>query len=180
MSLIELDLDAQGIQTVIADLQATEAQVNRALGSTLGKMAAWMRAKSVKGLSAELQIQQKIIRRRLKSFRMKRTAGGASITVWYGLDPIALIYMGARQTKKGVTAGKHKVDGGFIAAGRNGNRQVFKRRSGGRLPLDKQRLEIKDKADTFLEDKVIGDMAFEAQFFKIFEHELSWRTQTQK
>lgn len=180
MAFIELDLDAQGIHTAIADLQATEAQVNKALGSTLGKMAAWMRAKSIKGLSGELQVQQKILRRRLKSFRMKRTADGGSITVWYGLDPIALIHMGARQNKRGVTAGKHKRDGAFIAPGRNGGRQVFKRRSGARLPLDKQRLDIKDKAEIYLEDKVIGDVSFEAQFYKFFEHELKWRTRTQK
>ncbi|AWM89121.1 hypothetical protein C4E04_11925 [Microvirga sp. 17 mud 1-3] len=178
--MIELDLEAQGIQSAILDLQATEAQVAKALNSTLGKMAAWMRSRSVKGLSSELQVQQKIIRRRLKSFRMKRTADGSSITVWYGLDPIALIYLGARQTKQGVVAGKHKVDGAFIRTGRNGSRQVFKRRGAARLPLDKQRLDIEDKANTYLEDKVIGDVAFETQFQKTFEHELQWRTRTQK
>jgi len=178
MGIIDLDLEAQGIRQAVLDLQATEAQVNRALNSTMGKMARWMRTKSVRGLSKELQVQQKIIRRRLKTFRMKRTADGASITVWYGLDPIGMIYLGARQTQKGVTAGKHKVDGGFIRPGRNGARQVFKRRGGARLPLDKQRLDIQDKANTYLEDNVIGDTDFEAQFYKTFEHELAWRTRT--
>lgn len=179
MSMIELDLEAQDIQNVIFDLQATEAQVNRALSSTLGKMAAWMRTRSVRGLSKELQVQQKIIRRRLKTFRMSRTSNGASIRVWYGLDPIALIHLKARQTQRGVTAGRHSRDGAFIRRGRNGNEQVFKRRGAGRLPLDKQRLDVEDKAATYLEDEIIGGLAFQSQFFKTFEHELRWRTRTQ-
>lgn len=179
MGMIDLDVDALGIEAAVIELRATEKQVMLALRSTLSKLAAWMRTKSVRGLSTELQIQQKLIRRRLKSFRMKRTAEGGTITVWYGLDPIALIHLGARQTKAGVTAGQHKRDGAFIAPGSNGNRQVFKRRGSARLPLNKERLDVEDKAATYLEDHVIGDMEFEAQFYKFFEHELKWRTRTQ-
>jgi len=180
MGMIDLDLEAQGVYQVISDLQATEAQVQQALRSTLRKMASWMRTRSVRGLSTHLQIQQKVIRRRLRSFNLRTSPDGATITVWYGLNPISLIYLGARQNKSGVTAGAHKRPGAFIARGAGGHRQVFKRRGGARLPLDKQRLDIEDKAVTFLEDKVIGDADFEAQFHKVFEHELTWRTQIRK
>lgn len=178
MALIELDLEAQGIQHVIHDLHASEAQVKQALRSTLRKMASWMRTKSVRGLSAHLQIQQKVIRRRLRSFNLKMTPDGGTVTVWYGLNPISLIYLGARQNKTGVTAGAHKRPGAFIAKGSGDALQVFKRRGRARLPLDKQRLDVEDKANTYLEDKVIGDVDFEAQFHKTFEHELKWRTRT--
>lgn len=177
---VNLDIEAQGIEQAITDLNATEGQVLQALRSTLTKMASWMRTRSVRGLSSHLQVQQKIIRRRLRTFRLKRSTDGASVTVWYGLDPISLIYLGARQTKQGVTAGKHTRPGAFIANGRNNNRQVFKRRGKDRLPLDKQRLDVNDKASTYLEDNVIGDVEFESQFYKFFEHELKWRTRTQK
>lgn len=179
MAIIDLDLDAQGIEQVVRDLQATEGHVRQALNSTLRKMASWMRTRSVRGLSDHLKVQQKVLRRRLKSFQLRRSADGASITVWYGLNPIALIHLGARQHKRGVTAGRHQVPGGFIANGRNGSRQVFKRRGQSRLPIDKQTLDIQDKANTYLEDHVIGDVAFEQQFQKTFEHELRWRMQRQ-
>lgn len=172
MSIIELDLEAQGIGQVVADLKATEQQVKRALRTTLTRMASWMRTRSVRGLSKHLEIQQGVLRRRLKTFRVSMSGDNASITVWYGLNPISLIYLGARQTKRGVTAGKHKRDGAFIA-----KRQVFKRRSGDRLPIDKQELDIEDKANSYLEDRVIGDAEFEQQFFAVFERELRWRTQ---
>lgn len=179
MALVNLDIDARDLQGVILDLAATEQQAEKALNSTLVKMAGWLRSKSVKGLSGALAIQQKVLRRRLKSFRLQRRAGGSEITVWYGLDPIALIYLQARQNKSGVKAyGGRFVQSAFIANGSNGNRQVFKRRGKGRLPIDKQRADIEDKANTYIEDELVGAAEFEARFFKTFEHELQWRTQT--
>lgn len=178
--MINLVVDAPNLEGVITDLAATEAQVQKALNSTLGKMATWLRSISAKGLSKELAIQQKVLRRRLKLFRLHRNGNGAEIKVWYGLDPIAMVYMQPRQNKKGVRAyGGRFVQSGFIAAGSNGNRQVFKRRGKERLPVDKQRADIVDKASIYIEDNLLGTEQFEAQFFKIFEHELQWRTQTQ-
>lgn len=179
MGLIELDLEAQGVDQVIRDLQATEGQVRLALASTLRKMASWMRTRSVRGLSDHLQVQQKVLRRRLKSFRLRRSADGASIMVWYGLNPIALVNLGARQTRVGVTAGKHQRPGAFIAQTRNGKRHVFKRAGRARLPIKTQVLDIADRAQTYIEDNVAGDVAFEQQFQKTFEHELRWRMQKQ-
>lgn len=179
MSAISLDIQAIGLGAIIEELRATEKQVDRALASTMGKMSSWLRTRSVRGLSDELAVAQKIIRRRLKTFRVQRTASGQSITIWYGLDPVALIHLGARQTKRGVTAGKHRRDGAFIATGPKGGRQVFKRRGAERLPIGKQSLDVQDKAQTFLEDSIMGAAEFEARFFKTFEHELKWRTRTQ-
>lgn len=177
--MIDIDVRADGLQQIALDLAATEQQATKALRSTLNKMAAWLRAKSVKGLSQELAIGQKVMRRRLKSFRLTSRPGGGQVTIWYGLDPIALIYLNAKQTKKGVSAmGGRFVQSGFIAPVKGG-RQVFKRRGKDRLPIDKQRAEVKDKADIYIEDRLIGTEEFEARFFTIFERELKWRTQTQ-
>lgn len=171
MPVIELDVEAIGIDQTINDLGATEAQVKAALKSTLTKMASWLRTRSVRGLSKALEVQQKVLRRRLKTFRAVLSTDGGSITVWYGLNPISLISLGARQTRRGVTAGRHKRPGAFIAKG-----QVFKRKGKSRLPLVKQELDIKDKSETYIEDNVLGDIEFERQFFTVFERELRWRT----
>lgn len=176
MSLVRLDVSALGIDRLVSEFAATEQQIEKALNSTLVKMASWLRTRSVRGLSKELAIQQKVVRRRLKSFRLKKSPDGSSIAVWYGLDPVAMIYLGARQTKRGVTAGKHKRDSAFIAKGQNGNRQVFKRQGSARLPIEKQVLDINDKAETYLEDRLIGAAEFEAQFFRVLEREMKWRT----
>ncbi len=178
--MIDLQIDTESLRQVALDLAATDAQAKQALNSTLGKMAGWLRSKSVKGLSQHLAVQQKVIRRRLKSFRLQRRADGSEVTVWYGLDPIALIYLQARQGKDGVKAyGGRFVKSAFIAPGRNDSRQVFKRRGKARLPIDKQRADIEDKSTTYIEDQLLGTSEFEARFFKTFEHELQWRMRKQ-
>lgn len=178
--MIDIQIDAKQLERVVVDLAATETEVRRALGSTLRRMAAWVRTRSARGLSGELAIQQKIVRRRIKSTRLQRQSDGASIKVWYGLNPVSLIYLQARQSGGGVkAAGGRFVDAGFISNGKRGGRQVFKRRGKARLPIEKQRAEVEPKAGSFLESKVVNSAEFEAQFFKTFEHELKWRTQTQ-
>ena len=177
---MELRIDAPALGVIVADLAATEPQVEAALRSTLTKMAAWLRALSIRGLSKELQVGVKVMRRRLKTFRLRKSADGGSIQVWYGLDPIALIHLRARETRTGVTAGKHRRAGAFIAKGKNNNEQVFKRNSKARLPIEKQTLAIQDKAQTWLEDVAIGGAEFERKFLSTFEHELKWRTRTPK
>lgn len=177
--MIDLDIDAHGLENIIRDLAATEQQAQKALNTTLNKMAAWVRSKSAKGLSNTLSLQQKIVRRRLKSLRLQRRGNSSQIVVWYGLDPIALIYLQARQTKAGVKAyGGRMIKSAFIADGLNGNKQVFKRRGKARLPIDKQVENIADRAEEYIEDKVFDSAEFEARFFKIFEHELQWQTRT--
>ena len=181
MSLVNLDIDADQLHSVIDALAATERQAQQALNSTLPKIAAWMRGKSVKGLAGVTNVPQKVIRRRLKTFRLSKSASGSSITLWYGLDPVGMIYLNAKQGSGGVRAyGGRFVKSGFIATPSNGKRQVFKRRGTARLPIDKQNAEIADKAGIYIEDRVFGTAEFEARFFQIFEHELSWRMQTQK
>lgn len=178
--MIDINIDARQLERVVVDLAATDAEVRKALNSTLRRMASWVRTRSARGLSGELAIQQKIVRRRIKSARLQRQGDGASVKVWYGLNPISLIWLQPRQSGAGVkAAGGRFVDGGFISQGKRGGRQVFKRKGKARLPIEKQRAEIEPKAAGFLESRVLKAAEFEAQFFKTFEHELKWRTQTQ-
>ena len=178
--MIDWEINTAELTRLAVEIDATAAQAKAALKSTLGKMANWLRVRSLKGLSAELRLQQKIIRRRLKSLRVKETPDGSSVTVWYGLDPVALIYLNARETAAGVSAsGGRQVSKGFIAGGKGGGKQVFKRIGKSRLPIKKQADAIKTPADGYLESQLVTSAAFEIQFFKTYEHELAWRMQTQ-
>lgn len=167
--MIDLQISESGIPRIVDELGATENQCAKALKSTLSKMAKWLQTRTARGLSAELEIQQKIIRRRLKKTSIVATSDGYAIKLWYGLNDISLIHLGARKTKKGVTAGKRKVDGAFIAKG-----QVFKRAGKSRLPIEKQVVTIQKQGNDYLES-AIDQRDFEAQFFKTFEHELKWQ-----
>jgi hypothetical protein len=175
MSILDLEIDQDGLEQAAAAMAATAPQVEKALARTLRKMALWLRARSVRGLSSELKIQQKIVRRRLKTFKLTRKGENQAVTVWYGLDPIAYIYLGTpKKTPTGVRVGNYDIPGGFVARGANGNMQVFKRVGSARLPLAKQSLDIQDDAQTYIEDRLLGAAEFESQFFTIFDRELRW------
>lgn len=178
--MISVSIDAKDLQRAVVDLHATKVEAERALRSTLRKMAAWVRTRSIKGLSTKLKVQQKVIRRRLRSIKARNTPGGAEVSVWYGLNPLALIHLQARQNGRGVRAsGGRFVESAFIP--KSGKvKQVFKRVGKGRLPLEKQTAEIQDDAERFLEDGLLNSSAFESQFFKTFDHELKWQTRKHK
>lgn len=152
---------------------ATEKQVERALRSTLGKMAKWVRTRSIRSLQQNLKIPQKILRRRIKV--MKRRTGN-SIAIFYGENAVAAILLKPKKTSTGVTAAGRDFPGAFIANGKGGKQQVFKRSGSARLPLVRQEVEIKKDTDEFLEREFITAAAFAEQFYKVFEHEIEWQT----
>lgn len=187
----ELLIDSSGLAAISLELGATPAHCNAALRSTLKRMATWLKALSLRGLPKELDVPLKVLRKRLKTFRLHASSDGTTVTVFYGLDPVALIHMTPKKTADGVQAGqKRHVTGGFIAKAFNGKRQVFKREGAKRImtkgvnagklkqPLVNQKADIKDAAETWIEDKLVGAIAFEKRFFDTFRHELQWRMQT--
>jgi hypothetical protein len=170
--MIDLEIDGHQLDQMVLDMAATEDQARLALRSTLNKMAAWLRVRSVKGLSKELRMQQAIIRRRLRAVKFKQTPDGGVAKVWYGLNPVDLIWLKAKETGSGVSAqGGRFVKGGFIAT-----KQVFKRTGAARLPIQKQSDAIEKPAEKTIAADGIMSAEFERQFWKTFEHELKWRT----
>lgn len=173
--MINFQIDSAQLDRLALDMAATEDEARKALRSTLNKMAAWMRTRSIRGLSESLQIQQKVIRRRLKAIKFKDTPDGGVAKVWYGENPVALIYLGAKQTGSGVLAsGGRFVPGAFIP--KNKKNQVFKRVGKARLPIEKEDAKIQKPTDKYLESGIVGSAAFTNQFYTIFERELNWRT----
>lgn len=168
--MVELRIDGAQLGDIATNLGAVEKQATQALGSTLRRMAGWVRARSVKGLSGAAAVPQGIIRRRMRSFRVRKGADGSSLTLWYGLDPVALIYLKARKNRRGVSAsGGRSVASGFIGKG-----QVFKRTGTARLPIKKQTAAIEQPSTDYLEGGLLG-AEFMNQFLKTFERELTWR-----
>ncbi len=192
MSFIDLDIHADRLSQLQVDLQATDTEVRQALRSALGKMARWMRTQSARGLSKELDLQQKAIRKRLKSFRARIKGKNVEVKIWYGLDPIDYSDLNPRQTRAGISAGKRRVPGAFIAPALSGSQKVFKRegpkrrmsrgRYSGQMrqPIEKQVVEISDQAGVWIEDEMLGSQQFDERFLTIFERELEWRTQKRK
>ena len=173
-------IEAPALDEVMRRVGATPAVASKALASTLRKLARWLRSRSVRGLSQELALQQKVLRRRMASTRLRRHANGASISLWYGLNPIDVIHLNARQSRRGVRAyGGRQIDSGFIATGRRGREQVFRRKGWARLPIECQRVAIEREALTYIRGDLVDADEFRGRFLRTFEHELTWRMRKQ-
>lgn len=174
--MLALDVGTPDFGRLVQDLAATEKQAQRALNSTLRKMAAWLRTRSMRGLSKELELQQRILRRRLKAAKLRVSGGGSEITVWFGLNPVGLVYLQAKQGSSGVAAaGGRFVKSAFIAKTPGGGSQVFKRMGRARLPVAAQAADVQQPAENYIAHDALGAQ-FDAQFWKTFEHELQWQT----
>ncbi|MFW2072634.1 hypothetical protein ACG9Y7_04130 [Acinetobacter gerneri] len=170
--MIQLDINTSEIEGIVSTLQPTEKQAIAALKSTLNKMSRWLSSRTTKGLGKELNLTQKIIRRRFRKSTVISTTDGYAIRLFYGLNDVALIHLNPKKTSTGITASKRKVDGAFISKRKN---QVFKRVGKERLPLEKQVEIIKSTADLYLESIEFNSSEFTNQFYKTLEHELKWR-----
>lgn len=174
--MIDLRVDAEGLQRAARDLGVTDVLVRQAMRSAVSKMARWARTRSARELGKGLAVPQKVLRPRVKVRRLRRTASRMESAVWYGLNPVALIRLGARQTKVGVSArGGRSTAGAFIAQARGGRQQVFKRKGRERLPITMQAADIEDRASDYLKHDLVESHAFEQQFRRVFEHEIEWR-----
>ncbi len=179
---LDVQIDGESVRALVNAFGATESQVEAAMRSTYAKMGRWLRTRAVRGLSSKLRIPQKILRARVKTFRLQHGImnEGAGAKVWFGLRPISLMRLNARKSGKGVRAdGGRYVEGAFIA-NFHGRPQVLKRTSSARLPIEVQHADIADASTIYIEDRLIGTAEFDAQFFKYLDHELKWRTRILK
>lgn len=179
---LSIEINGRDIESLADTYGATEKQVEAALRSTYNRMGRWLRTRAVRGLSSKLRIQQKLLRSRVRSFRIQEGVGslGDGAKVWFGLRPIPLISLNAVQSRRGVrAAGGRYVEGAFIANYR-GKRHVLKREGKGRLPIRIVHADIADASNVYIEDELIGTDSFDAEFFRFLEHELKWRTQILK
>lgn len=177
MATLTVDIDGRGIDALAGAFGATEKQVKAAMRSTYAKMARWLRTQSVRGLSSRLKIQQKILRSRIRTYRLQHGMDNAEgVKVWYGIKDIAFARLNPREAGGGVKAQGGRFEKGAFIARLYGRQQVLKRIGKERVPLRIVYAEISDEAITYIEDVLIGTAMFDAQFYRFLEHELKWRT----
>lgn len=184
--MIELRIEPRELENTIQTIGAMDQQVKKALRSTVTKMARWIRVRAGRVIRKETMLKQEHLRRRLKSMKVKISQDGATGGVWIGLNEIDLSRLNPEQDGFGVSAGppgrSQSYEGAFMGP-RPGVKAtklrggVFVRRGRKRLPLERVGMPIKSEAEKALESDVFD--GFEQQFYKVFEHELQWRMQTQ-
>lgn len=88
----------------------SDAALEHAWRRALRKTGEWIRTHVARTLSSEIKVPQKVLKQRLYFFLRSMKQG----KVWLGINPIEARRLGAaRQTRRGVTVGRHRFDGAW-------------------------------------------------------------------
>lgn len=104
---------AQQITNVTAAIQSTPAQLTKASNRAIRKTIRWLKNQVAREVGQALGIRQSALKQRLTQSVVGNGVDRIHI-LWLGVAPIAAENMGkARQTRKGVSVGKHRYQGAF-------------------------------------------------------------------
>lgn len=104
---------AKDISRATAQIAATPAQLEKAVQRAMRKTMRWLQTRVSRDLAKALGVSQKAIKHRLTLSHTGTGTKGIHI-LWLGTAPLAAEQAGKpRQTKAGVTVGKHKFPGAF-------------------------------------------------------------------
>lgn len=175
MSYDDYHIDTRDLDVVKAAYAEFPTIWNKALRSTVSKVARWLKTKAQRGLSKELQMTQKVLRIRMKALKVKSTRHGPQAAIWFGLNPVSMQYLGPRKSSKGVSSRPTGMRKGAFMHGKG--KPVFKRVGKARLPIQKQTSEIKIKSEHYIEQLQLATEV-RTYFMTVLERELQWRTKT--
>ena len=146
-----LDFTIGNFRSVKEWADITMEELKEAIRLATKDTASWANKESAKDLGRELNVPYPAMRKRIKVKRRVITWTGSmgEARIWYGINPISLKYLKPKQDGSGVTTSAKAVPGGFISE--KMKRNVFKRTGSARLPIEKQTLDVEDKAASYLE-----------------------------
>ncbi|QDQ28240.1 phage tail protein [Chitinimonas arctica] len=133
---LKVQLDTRQVNDLLNGLPPAAMQA--AWRRTLRKTSTWVKSQIAKIVAKDTKVPQKVLRQRLYFFLRSRDAG----KVWLGLNPLQANRLGTpRQTRRGVTVGKHRFAGAWTMAQRAPAGPVFQRTGKGRYPIAEVKLE---------------------------------------
>ena len=174
-------LDRQ-INSYIKKLEKIKSiEVPRANASALNKVSKTIRARSVRGVSAETRVPQKLVRRRM--YLNKSTAKNQTAQIKSFIKPVsasALLTKNQLQTKlgtgtnrQGVTAKGYRWKSAFIQPGKNGQVHVFQRKRRSRLPLKVIKVPINKSAQRIVPK--VARRVMNSNYRRVLKQDLKFR-----
>ncbi|MDA3922756.1 MAG: hypothetical protein PF501_19070 [Salinisphaera sp.] len=173
---VYVEIEGIELAQVASELRASEVDVEKAVGRAMSRTARTLRARAARGLKTELELRnQKLIRRRLKSARLKRSKDGA-FRLWFGANdiPVSAFKGRPRQTNTGASFRGVKFPGGFVRRGASGKRTILMRVGHSRRKLTEAKMPVQDQMNVFVQDE-IWDQALDI-FWLNFKRDLRART----
>lgn len=182
-SSAQLDRQITEMVRKLNEIRATE--VPQAFATGLNKAGTQASTQIVRGIAADLALQQKLIRKRVYLKRATRNRLEARIRSFYrGINLIDLKPRDTGKYKKGVRGrvgsgvrarGGHHYYGGWIAKSPRGQRLAFERgfKRGGKTPIDVLRIPIKAEVDRIAPRAT--RQVIDAKLPQLIAHELQFR-----
>ena len=159
------------IEQTIEAIGATERQMTIAAMRALNKTAAWLKSQSAKQISSATNIQQKLIRKRLRMIKANPSSLRALVIA--RLHNIKASSLGAmKQTTSGARVGRYSFSGAFVATMPNKYRSIFKRETKRSLPIEEITLPLEPTASNIIME--LANTEVMEKFDRYFEHELNF------
>lgn len=131
--MIEVFASANLARVKVA-LGVLEADIKRAIETATRKTFKWAERKAARDIATETGVPYRAARTRTRA-RYSLTGSGV---IWFGLNPVSVKYLGAKERK-----------GAFAAEALGGH--SFKRRGRARLPIDKIEKPIEQAGRAYVE-----------------------------
>ena len=180
MSVFAIDVIDKG---VISDFMlrqnAAEKHTEIAAFRALNKTARWLRTKTIRSVSQQTGLQQKLIRERLHMLKASRKQLKAHLVSKDSYIPAHKLGR-LKQTATGARAGKFHYEGAFVAEmPSTGHMSVFKRKRKDRLPIRQMGFYFGGVTGRTWEEDVL-DKQITERFEHFFEHELNFLLSKQR
>ena len=146
-----ITIDLSSLKAAAKKIILPDETMKKIMALAVSRTARWAAIRFRNQLAKGTKMTGKVIKGRMRVTISKEGEGHAHI--WIGLKPVSLSRFNPVATGSGVTTDVKEVPDGFILPAGG----VFKRRGAARLPIDKQFLEIKEKADPIF-DRVVSEV----------------------
>ncbi len=148
----------ENIERIIHNIDANKAKIELAAVRALNKTALWLKSQAVREISEEKQIRLKVIRKRLRIIKARKSTLKVLIKAY-------LYDINIKQAKI-----RTAFNDAFMATMPRGYRGIFKRVGRTALPIQEVKLPLEPEASRIIENLVNYEV--ERIFEKYFTHEL--------
>lgn len=151
--------------------QLTPSAMKNAWRRTLRKTNVWIKGQVAKAVSKDSKIPQKVLRGRIYFFLKSYDTG----KVWLGLNAVEAERLGnPRQTRTGITAGRHRFKSAWTMRKRAPNGSVYRRSGKERLPYERVKLDWAESGESAF--RAVAVLA-EQRLLTILKQEVNYEIQ---
>ena len=140
--ILRVDIDVGQVLRILRHLKPSA--MRNAWRRTLRKTTVWIKGQTARAVAKETRIPQKVLRSRVYFFLKSYDTG----KVWLGLNAVEAERLGnPRQTRSGVTAGRHRFKGAWMMKNIAPNGPVYRRTGKKRLPYERVKYDFADTGE---------------------------------